>query len=285
LLLVVLGVALAVPATLGAGPAPPDPVEQLREALRAHPDADGPKEGIESRQKDLERRADAVQRLTDLGRALVLQEWYPDVRPGEDVGQVKYEVLGKLATRFRNGVQDVFRKGDALRRVAAANLFGETMANARANGVRGVPVWRMFAELASDLAQATCVCTVAADFDNDGDLDLLLVNFYSNVVLYRNDTNDRSWLRVKAVGTRSNLDGIGAKVSVFGPDGKLVASRHIQSGAGYCRCSPLEAHVGLGKTPAASYRVEVVFPATKTRVVREQVKPGRRIVVEEVKEQ
>jgi hypothetical protein len=128
--------------------------------------------------------------------------------------------------------------------------------------------------------KANCVCVPAADFDNDGDLDLLLINFYSNVVLYRNNTDNKSWLRIKAIGTRSNPDGIGAQVSVFA-GAKLVGSRHIHSGAGYCRASPLEAHVGLGKTPAASYRVEVFFPATKTRAVRDNVKPGQRIVVRE----
>jgi hypothetical protein len=132
--------------------------------------------------------------------------------------------------------------------------------------------------------EANCVCVVAADFDNDGDLDLLLVNFYSNVVLYRNDTNDRNWLRVKAVGTKSNRDGIGAQVSVFAEDGgrrRLVGFRHVQSGTGYCRCSPLEAHFGLGKSPAAGYTVEVFFPATKKRVVKKDVKPAQRIVVRE----
>jgi hypothetical protein len=132
--------------------------------------------------------------------------------------------------------------------------------------------------------EANCVCIVAADFDNDGDLDLLLVNFYSNVVLYRNDTNDHNWLKVKPVGTRSNRDGIGAKVFVYTDDGggrRLVGFRHIQSGAGYCRCSPLEAHFGLGKTPAAGYTVEVIFPGTKRRVVRKDVKPGQRLVIKE----
>jgi hypothetical protein len=132
--------------------------------------------------------------------------------------------------------------------------------------------------------EANCVCVAAADLDNDGDLDLLLVNFYSNAVLFRNETNDGNWLRVKAVGSKSNLDGIGARVSVFTTEKgekKLVGFRHIQSGSGYCRCAPLEAHFGLGKNPAASYRVEVLFPATKTRVVREDVKPGQRLVVRE----
>jgi hypothetical protein len=131
--------------------------------------------------------------------------------------------------------------------------------------------------------EANCVCVPAADFDNDGDLDLLLVNFYSNVVLYRNDTNDHRWLRVKAVGTRSNPDGIGARITVHAGDAKglLTGFRQIQSGAGYCRCSPLEAHFGLGKTPAAGYRVEVIFPGSKTRVVRDNVKPGQRLVIRE----
>jgi hypothetical protein len=132
--------------------------------------------------------------------------------------------------------------------------------------------------------EANCVCVPAVDFDNDGDLDLLCVNFYSNVVLYRNETNGRNWLRVKAVGTKSNPDGIGAKIRVY-PDRKddthLIGFREIQSGAGYCRCAPLEAHFGLGPTPDSSYRVEVFFPATKTRVVKEAVKPGQRLVVRE----
>jgi enediyne biosynthesis protein E4 len=119
--------------------------------------------------------------------------------------------------------------------------------------------------------QANCVCTVAADFDGDGDLDLLLVNFYSNVMLYRNDTNDRSWLRVRA--------GIGAKVTVKNAAGGIVGTRAIQSGTGYAKGGPLEAHFGLGREPEKSYRVEVVFPAPAARVVQENVAPGQAITV------
>jgi hypothetical protein len=131
--------------------------------------------------------------------------------------------------------------------------------------------------------EANCVCCPAVDFDNDGDLDLLLINFYTQPVLLRNETNDKNWLRVRAQGTRSSRDGIGAKVSVFHMEGErkiLVGYRQIHSGAGYCRCSPLEAHVGLG-TPAVSYRVEVTFPVSGKVVVRENVKPGERLTVKE----
>ncbi|MBM3997319.1 MAG: CRTAC1 family protein [Planctomycetes bacterium] len=139
--------------------------------------------------------------------------------------------------------------------------------------------WREMAKDWGIKHEANCVCVPAVDFDNDGDLDLLLVNFYSNVVLYRNNTDDKNWLRVKAVGTKSNPDGIGAKVSVFAKD-NLVGYRQIHSGAGYCRCSPLEAHFGLAKA-ADSYRVEVVFSGSKTRVVRDNIKPGQRLVIRE----
>jgi hypothetical protein len=124
-----------------------------------------------------------------------------------------------------------------------------------------------------------CVCVPAADLDGDGDLDLLLVNFYSQPVVYRNNTDDKNWLRVKAVGTKSNPDGIGAKVRLLTGNGaRVLACREVQSGAGYCRCSPLEAHFGIAPDVGA-VTVEVLFPATNQRVRRAGVRPGQRIVV------
>jgi len=148
----------------------------------------------------------------------------------------------------------------------------------------GGNAWREVSKAWGVAHEANCVCVPAADLDSDGDLDLLLVNFYSQPVLYRNHTDGMSWLRVRAVGTESSRDGIGATVSVFTVvDGakKLVGSRQIHSGSGYCRCSPLEAHFGLGAAPAPAYRVEVRFPATGRVVVRDGVRPGQRLVVSE----
>lgn len=131
--------------------------------------------------------------------------------------------------------------------------------------------------------QGNCVCVPAADLDLDGDLDLVLINFYSNVKVYRNETNDQRWLQVKAVGTKSNPDGIGAKIKVFATvddKEKLIGYRQIQSGAGYCRVSPLVAHFGLGNSAGQPLRVEVTFPGGK-QVVQEKVAAGSRIVVRE----
>ncbi len=136
--------------------------------------------------------------------------------------------------------------------------------------------------------EANCVCVPAADFDNDGDLDLLLVNFYKNIVLYRNNTNNKRWLKVKPVGVKTNLNGIGAQVRLFrhaGGERILIGMRHVQAGAGYGRCSPLEAHFGLGPKSAGELEVDVFFPATRTRVVKKGVQPTQRLVVQESEDQ
>ena len=53
------------------------------------------------------------------------------------------------------------------------------------------------------------------DFDNDGDLDILIVNLNEPPSLLRNDvTGSNSWLKVKLIGTKSNRSAIGARVVV-----------------------------------------------------------------------
>ena len=61
----------------------------------------------------------------------------------------------------------------------------------------------------------------------------------------------------------------------------MFGYRLVHSGSGYCRCSPLEAHFGLGRAPAAAYRVEVRFPVSGHVVARDNVTPGQRLVVTE----
>ncbi len=60
------------------------------------------------------------------------------------------------------------------------------------------------------------------DLDNDGDIDIVLSNVGQNAVVLRNDGgNQKHWLQIRTVGTRSNRDGIGCRVKVVsasGPD-------------------------------------------------------------------
>ena len=63
------------------------------------------------------------------------------------------------------------------------------------------------------------------DFDNDGDLDILIVNLNEPPSLLRNDvTGTNSWLKVKLIGTKSNRSAIGGRV--------VVKSGDIQPDAG-----------------------------------------------------
>ena len=150
----------------------------------------------------------------------------------------------------------------------------------------GNPLWtrnkeNKWRETAADWGikhESNCVCVPSVDFDGDGDLDLLLVNFYNNVVLYRNNTNDKNWLIIKPVS-----NGIGARVYLYALTGEkkqLLAFRHIQSGAGYCRSSPLEAHFGIPPLKASTtLQVEVLFPGIPKPLVLKNTQPGQRIEV------
>ena len=90
-----------------------------------------------------------------------------------------------------------------------------------------------------------------ADYDNDGFLDLVVVNDSQNEdlnFLYRNNGNENHWIRIKCVGTLANRSGIGAKVRVKATiDGQeRWQLRQITGGDGYLMSKPLETHFGLG---------------------------------------
>jgi hypothetical protein len=117
-----------------------------------------------------------------------------------------------------------------------------------------------------------------ADFDGDGDLDILINNNNGPAVLYRNDGGNRNhWLQLKLVGTKSNKDGIGANVRVTAAHGKQGQTVH--SGSSYCSSSDLALTFGLGAETMAS-SVEIDWPSGKHQKL-EQVKANQRLTVTE----
>jgi len=98
------------------------------------------------------------------------------------------------------------------------------------------------------------------DFDNDGDLDVLVSTNDGPAVLYRNDGGNQSrFLRVRTIGTRSNRDGIGAKVTVTVAGGKSQW-RLVHTGSSYCSQSATALTFGLGENHRAEM-VEVAWPS------------------------
>ena len=84
-----------------------------------------------------------------------------------------------------------------------------------------------------------------ADFDNDGDVDLVYTNMDASPTLLENITSPQHWVTIRTIGTRSNRDGIGARLKLTAGD--LVQYASVRSGESYLSGNDPRAHFGLGQ--------------------------------------
>jgi enediyne biosynthesis protein E4 len=119
------------------------------------------------------------------------------------------------------------------------------------------------------------------DIDNDGDLDLVLTTSNGPARLLRNDGgNANDMLRVKMVGTRSNRDGIGARVLLTTSTGQRM-SEMVKSGSSYLSQSELPLTFGLGKPdPGKRISLEIRWPSGQKATIRD-IHPNQFITVKE----
>jgi enediyne biosynthesis protein E4 len=97
-----------------------------------------------------------------------------------------------------------------------------------------------------------------ADFDNDGDIDIVVNNVHDAPDFYRLDqTGERHWIALKLVGTQSNRSAIGARVRLVASDG--VQLQEVRGGGSYYSQNDLRVHFGLGRARAIE-RIEVRWP-------------------------
>jgi hypothetical protein len=100
------------------------------------------------------------------------------------------------------------------------------------------------------------------DYDDDGDIDVLVSASNGPAELLRNDGgNNRHWLAVRTVGDESNRDGIGARVEVWVNGRRQV--REVSSGGSYLAANDLRVHFGLGEATIAE-RLDVTWPSGLT---------------------
>ncbi len=116
------------------------------------------------------------------------------------------------------------------------------------------------------------------DYDNDGDLDLLMSTNDGPAVLWENQLKSGNrFLRVKTVGTSSNRDGIGARVTVQLASGRMW--RRVKSGSSYCSQSELPVTFGLGRSDKI-LSLEVLWPSGTVDKLT-NLAPDQRIVIRE----
>jgi enediyne biosynthesis protein E4 len=112
------------------------------------------------------------------------------------------------------------------------------------------------------------------DFDNDGDVDVLVMNMNEAPSLLRNDyTGPNGWIEVRLAGRRSNRMGLGATVIVSSAGSR--EARAVLSQSGYYSHDDLRLHFGLGADERAD-EIEVRWPSGHVDVLRDV--EGRRVV-------
>jgi len=121
------------------------------------------------------------------------------------------------------------------------------------------------------------------DFDNDGDLDLVVTTSNGPAKLLRNDNgNQNDALRIKTIGTRSNRDGIGAKVTVRTNKG-LHLLQMVKTGSSYLSQSELPLTFGLGKPDEGKIvNLDIVWPSGKKESIS-NIEPNQFLTLTEGK--
>jgi hypothetical protein len=115
------------------------------------------------------------------------------------------------------------------------------------------------------------------DFDNDGDIDILIVNLNEPPSLLRNDLSGKSnWVKVKLEGVKSNRSAIGARVLVH--YGGKTQAQAVLSQSSFFSCSDSRLHFGLGNSTSAD--IDVYWPSG-LRETFKQISANRLITIKE----
>jgi hypothetical protein len=113
------------------------------------------------------------------------------------------------------------------------------------------------------------------DFDNDGDLDLLVMNMNEPPSLLRNDSAGKNnWIKIKVVGEKGNRTGLGARVVVT--TGERNQTQVVLSQSSYYSHDDMRLHFGLGNNPKVD-RITVHWPNGTIDTLKDM--PANRVVI------
>jgi len=118
----------------------------------------------------------------------------------------------------------------------------------------------------------------AGDYDNDGDMDIFVVNLNSHCVFLRNNKgNQNNWIILNLTGTTSNRDGIGARIKLTSGGKTQIAQRKTTTG--YLSQNDPRIHFGLAKNQIVDL-IEITWPSGKVQTL-ENVTPNQILEVKE----
>ena len=177
--------------------------------------------------------------------------FFTDATATTKTAQVTYPYLG-WATAFidydNDGYQDLFVANghlhDNLSELGQQGTYGQRNLLFR-NNYDGT-----FTEVSETLGPGMKLEDVSrgatfADYDLDGDIDIVVTNSNTIPRLLRNEGgNQKNWLQVRLVATTGPTDAIGARVSI--KTGELTQTREVRSGDGYLSQRELTLHFGIG---------------------------------------
>jgi hypothetical protein len=106
-----------------------------------------------------------------------------------------------------------------------------------------------------------------ADYDNDGDVDILInpVNAAPELLKCESNTGN-NWITIKTVGVKSNRDGIGARIKCSTADGSQIDE--VRSGGSYYSQNDMRVHFGLGKNQKVK-TIEVRWPSGQVDIIND----------------
>jgi hypothetical protein len=110
------------------------------------------------------------------------------------------------------------------------------------------------------------------DFDNDGDIDVLVMNMNEPPSLLRNDyinaqnRGANNWLKLKLIGSKSNRSAIGARARVKA--GSRFQSQEVTSQSSYFSHNDMRLHFGMGANRKAE-QIEIRWPGGRTEIIRD----------------
>jgi hypothetical protein len=212
---------------------------------------------------------------------------FTDEAPTSGLGQMTNQSLTFGAFFFDydlDGLLDVFAANGHVS--DDISVVQPTVRYAQPAGIYHNKGGKKFEDVSAKLGRALQKPVVArgaayADFDNDGDLDLAITANNGPARLLRNDNaNQNDMLRIKTVGTRSNRDGIGAKLRLTTNKGARLFAM-VKSGSSYLSQSELPVTFGLGKPEEGkTANLEIIWPSGQKDSIP-NIKPNQFLTIKE----